>query len=87
LLKTEQKIQQRLQEIQDCSLPELHDPTQRHFKCKYICDYYKMPSPDKKTNMCLFIHEELKRSNMNDIVEKYTHKNFDIGNYDAPGEK
>ena len=83
---TEDRIQKRLEEIQNCTLPVLHDPTQQHFKCKYICDYYKIPSPNGKTNLCLFINEELKKKSMEEIVKLYTNKGFDIGYYEAPGE-
>jgi hypothetical protein len=85
VIQTEEKIRQRLEEITNCQLPVLHDPSQKHFKCKLLCDYYKMKAPDNKTNMCLFIHQELQNKGMSQVVKSYTHKGFDIGYYEAPG--
>ena len=87
IIETENRIKTRLQEIQQCELPELHDYSQQHFKCRYLCDYYKNQSPNGNTNLCLFIHEQLKEKGMKEVVELYTNKGFDIGKYDAPGEK
>jgi hypothetical protein len=46
-----------------------------------------MKSPNKKTNMCLFLHEELKEKGMPEVIKLYTNKGFKIDEYDAPGEK
>ena len=85
--ETEKRMAARLAEIQNCELPELHDYSQQHWKCKYLCDYYKMQSPDKSTNMCMFLHEQLKEKGMSEVVKLYMREGFKIDKYDAPGEK
>ena len=86
LLQVEDKIRNRLEEIKHCDNPEMLDPEQRSFKCTYICDYYKMPSPNGKTNMCKFLKQEVDRIGMDEVVKLYTNEGFVMGHYEAPGE-
>jgi len=87
LQEVEDKIQNRFEEIKRCNNPEMLDPEQKHFKCIYMCDYYKMPSPDGKTNMCKFLHKETAKVGIDQVINQYTNKDFVVGQYNAPGEK
>ena len=85
--KTEQKIRNRFNEIKNCVQPVMQDPTQKNFKCIYICDYFKTKSPDGKTNLCRHIHDQIVTLGVDHVTQEYTRKGFNIGHYEAPGEK
>lgn len=84
--KLEDRLRNSFEEIKACQIPEMVDPTQTSFKCKYICDYFKMPSPEGSTNLCRFIHNRIKEDGIDVVTNKYMNKNFNIGHYEAPGE-
>lgn len=67
-----------------CKLPVLLDPSQKNFKCKSICDYYKQKVGN--TNMCLFIHNEIQKHGLDYVITKYSREGFFVDNYEAPGE-
>ena len=85
--KTEELLQRRFEQIKNDDNPKLLDYEQKHFKCTYLCDYYKMKDKKSKTNMCHFIHEEIQKYGIDYVTENYRYENFDLGNYEAPGEK
>ncbi len=86
LEQVETKLRDRFNKIRDCVEPTMQDPNQLNFKCKYICDYFKMPSPDGKTNLCKYLNEQLPLVGIEEITNKYTNKGFSVGHYEAPGE-
>jgi hypothetical protein len=86
LEEVENRLRDRFEEIRACTLPMMQDPSQSNFKCKYICDYFKMASPDKEKNFCRFIHDKIESDGINAVTNLYTAKDFCIGHYEAPGE-
>lgn len=82
--KTKQLLAKRFKEICDCTKPTMIDPLQQSFKCTKICDYYKMKSPDKKKNMCQFIHDSIHEVGIDIVTEQYNQGTFN--QYEAPGE-
>jgi hypothetical protein len=76
----------RWKEISTCPLPEMVDPTQKDFRCAKICDYFKTPSPDGKTNMCKFLHEKIKLVGIDKVIAEHTNIGHKVSNYSAPGE-
>ena len=87
LEQTEEKIRKRFNEISACVQPTMQDPTQENFKCKYICDYFKQKGPDGETNLCRHIHDQIVTLGIDHVTKEYTRKGFNIGHYEAPGEK
>lgn len=81
----EEKLKNRFEEIKSCQFPEMIDPNQKSFKCTKICDYYKMPSPDGKTNFCKYLNNQMYLEGMESVTNKYTDPKFKIGDYEAPG--
>jgi hypothetical protein len=84
--EVENRLRDRYNEIKACEHPTMQDPSQSNFKCKYICDYFKMSSPDKEKNFCRFIHEQINECGIDAVTNLYTAKDFCIGHYEAPGE-
>jgi hypothetical protein len=86
LNKTEELLAQRFAEIKACQLPKMCDPTQKDFRCKSLCDYYDMPSPDKKfKNFCTYAHNYTKLYGIDKATKDLTHGSHDINHYEAPG--
>jgi hypothetical protein len=86
LEEVENRLRDRFNEIKSCTLPTMQDPSQSNFKCKYICDYFKMSSPDKEKNFCRFIHDKIERDGIDKVTNEHTALGFSIGFYEAPGE-
>jgi hypothetical protein len=86
LEEVEDRLRSRFNEIRACTNPSMQDPSQSNFKCKYICDYYKMTSPDKEKNFCRFIHKKINEVGIEKVTNDYTSERFSIGYYEAPGE-
>jgi hypothetical protein len=84
--QVEDRLRDRFNEIKACTLPTMQDPSQSNFKCKYICDYFKMSSPDKEKNFCRFIHDKIGVDGIEKVTNDYTTEGFSIGFYEAPGE-
>lgn len=82
----EDKLKSRFEEISKCQFPKMIDPNQMDFKCTRICDYYKMLSPDKKTNFCKYMHDQMFIQGMEKLTAEHTTTGFNIGVYEAPGE-
>jgi hypothetical protein len=64
----------------------MQDPQQKNFKCKYICDYFKMSGDTKDQNLCQCIYDKIRTIGIDEVTKQYTHKGFTIGHYEAPGE-
>lgn len=85
--RTKDMLKARFEEIKASTLPKLCDPTQRDFRCKNLCDYFTMPSPDKKyPNFCKYVHAHLKEHGIDKTTKDLTHGNHDINRYEAPGD-
>jgi hypothetical protein len=82
----EDLLYNRWKQITTSTLPEMVDPSQKDFRCQKICDYFKTPSPDGRTNMCKFLHEQVKLIGIDGVIKKHTHKGHIVSNYNAPGE-
>lgn len=81
----ERKIKERVEQIRNTELPELCDPSHKDVKCDKFCDYYKMKGADGETNLCDFIHNEIKLIGIDEVSKKYKHEGHDVSNYKAPG--
>lgn len=55
----ESMIKQKFEYIKSIEIPNLLDPTNRHWKCKSLCEFAK-PSSSPGLSVCQFIHEEVK---------------------------
>lgn len=84
--KTEELLAERFEEIKKCQLPKMCDHTQRDFRCKSLCDYYDMASPDPKfKNFCTYAHNYTKLYGIDQATKDLTHKGHDINYYESPG--
>lgn len=81
----ERKIKERVELIRSTELPALCDPSHKDVKCDKFCDYFKMKGADGQTNLCDFIHNEIKLIGIEEVSKKYKHEGHDVSNYKAPG--
>jgi len=86
LEETEDRLRSRFNEISKCIRPTMQDPTQCNFKCKFICDYFKMTSPKEGTNFCRYIHDKIHEVGIDEVTRVHTDPKFNIEHYEAPGE-
>lgn len=84
--RTEELLAQRFEEIKNCQLPKMCDPTQKDFRCKSLCDYFDKPSPDPKfKNFCTYSHNYTRLYGIDAATKDLTHKGHDINYYESPG--
>jgi hypothetical protein len=79
------RLQERFQEIANCTFPAMRDVNQRDFRCTKLCDYYKMTAPNGD-NMCKFIHDKIGKIGIEEVTKKYTEDGFSVGYYQEPGQ-
>jgi hypothetical protein len=79
----EQDIRNTFEKIQNWTVPKMCDPTQKDFKCRLLCDYYKMKLDG--TNFCKAIHERLKTQGQEQVMKDFMQIDK-LGVYQAPGE-
>lgn len=84
--KMEEKLFNTFKEIQKCDNPKMLDPKQEHWKCQYICDYYKTNWPGTKINKCRYIKQHLNKHGMDKTTEECMNPDHDVDNYEDPGE-
>lgn len=82
----EQKLKEHLEEVKATRLPKMLSPQQSDFRCTKLCSYYKTKWPNSDQNVCRFIHNEIKRIGMDEVIDKYKQKQHDFSKYDQPGE-
>lgn len=85
IIETEQKLQERFQEISSCNFPAMRNVNQTDFQCTKLCDYYKMTAP-YEANMCKFIHSELVEHGIEYVTDVHTRPGFSVGHYQEPGQ-
>lgn len=85
--KTLDMLRKRFTQIQKTTRPVLKSNTNKHWFCKYVCDYGKCVHPQdvEGRTICRFIKDELVSKGMDAVVDKYTHGNFDVNFYQNPG--
>lgn len=87
LIKTEDMLRARFKEIQTTKLPELLSQTNKHFICKYCCDFSKPVKEGSPETWCQRIHRITKEKGIDYVIEKYKKPEFDLTHYQAPGAK
>lgn len=85
LPKIEEKIKRYFFETNHTPLPTLRDPSYSDFQCKTLCHFYKNKLPGTNDHICKFIHDQIKATDIDTVVEKYTREGHVIGHYEAPG--
>lgn len=85
LPKIEEKIKRYFFETNHTPLPRLRDPSYTDFQCKTLCHFYKNKLPGTNDHICKFIHDQIKATDIDTVVEKYTREGHVIGHYEAPG--
>lgn len=85
LPQIEEKIKRYFFETNHTPLPILRDPSYTDFQCKTLCHFYKNKLPGTNDHICKFIHDQIKATDIDTVVEKYTREGHVIGHYEAPG--
>ncbi len=81
----EDLLRKRFKEIWDCSAPQMISPDQSSFKCRLLCDYYKNNWKNTNTNVCKFIHQQIKEIGIDEVTKRFTYEGHSADNYNAPG--
>ena len=79
------KLRKRFEEIKANQNPKLLDPTQSHWKCKYLCHYCKNKWEGSDQNMCSYVKNYIDKHGMDQTVKDCTKPGFNIGFYESPG--
>lgn len=82
----EDQLKQHFLEVQSSQLPKLCSPTQTDFKCTKLCQFYKDNWENTNQNQCRFIHEEIKKIGIDNVIEKYKNPDFKFSSYQQPGQ-
>lgn len=82
----EKLLKDHFDEIRDTKLPKMLSPQQKDFRCTKLCGYYKNNWPNTDQNICRFIHNEIKRIGMDNVIERYKQNDHKFDSYAAPGE-
>jgi hypothetical protein len=80
----EDYLRQRFEYIKNLKEPKMRDPEQKDFLCYRLCPFYKEKVGD--TNFCKHIHDSIKSAGMENVINLYRKKDFNIDYYQAPGE-
>jgi hypothetical protein len=83
LKKTEQKIQEKLKIIQNCTKPQLKSLNPTFFFCRQICHFGKNYIGNK--TQCQYVYDLLNKDGMEKTTAKMREKDFSIDYYEAPG--
>jgi len=79
-------LEKRFKEITACTKPKLLDPNQKHFKCTYLCPFFKNSFEGSDKNMCTEANELISLHGIDYVRENYTREGHKISFYNAPGE-
>jgi hypothetical protein len=80
-------LRQRFEEIKKSQNPKMLSKTQKSFKCKYICNFFKMKLDEEDDdNLCMKIHKLIDKRGMDYVTENHSSPDFSVGDYSAPGE-
>lgn len=69
LIDVEKHLKKRFKEIQSCVNPRLHDARQYSFKCKYLCDFYKIQK--NGTNLCKYVEQQIKINGIQAVIKEF----------------
>ena len=85
--KMEGLLEQRFNEIRSCEQPKLLDPSQKHFKCAYLCPFSKNYFEGHESkNMCHHADREIQLHGLEHVRKTYKKEGHSTEVYDAPGE-
>lgn len=82
----EKNVKKRYHEITATTRPKMRDVTQKDWRCKSLCGFYKQSWPNTKYNLCRYIHEHTKKFGIEKTVQRCTKDGHSVDEYSAPGE-
>jgi ATP-dependent helicase/DNAse subunit B len=82
----ELKLKEFFEKVKELQVPKMCHPRQLDMKCQKLCPFYKEKWPGVESNVCKFIHSEIRRLGIDKVSKIYSQIGHDISNYTSPGE-
>ena len=85
LPKVKSKLQQHFEYVRSVKIPKMLDKEQKDFRCNRLCHFKKSEWEYTGINTCRFMYNEINKTSLEQVVEKYQNPSFTLGTYQSPG--
>lgn len=85
LIKVEEMLKKRFEEVKRNEMPRLLSPNQSHWKCTRLCHFAKNKWPGTTQTMCEYIRDRIKERGLQATTDEFAHEKHHPNFYKAPG--
>ncbi len=85
LPKVALKLKKHFEDVKAIKIPRMLDKEQKDFRCAKLCHFKKNEWEHTGQNICRFMYNEINKTSLEKVVEKYQNPQFSLGQYQAPG--